>query len=150
MSGERGRGAVLHLLTAMILLGGGLWWWQTAPRQTTDPRLLHWRLSAEQLLPDVGDQEMATTLALQDGAGHEEVADVGHGEFLVSVICAGDNGSRVRVSLSRYDSGRGMRCSGARTPEVFTVGLADNLHLRVNVEAAGPVVFRYTLQRMDR
>ncbi|MEU4425477.1 DUF6023 family protein [Actinoplanes sp. NPDC024001] len=151
MSAERGRGAALHLLAASILMLGGVWWWSAAPEQTSDPRLLHWRLSAEQLLPEGGDQESASTLALGDGAGHEEeLGGLGTGTFQVSMVCAGDDGSRIRVSLGGYDSGRGMRCSGPRTPEMFLVGLAGDLRLRVNVEAAGPVVFRYTLKRMDR
>ena len=154
MIGERGRGAVLLFLTVLTLLIGGTWWWRAAPEAAADDRLLDWRLSAEQLLPDTGEHEAATTVALAHGAGHEEVAEVdGSGEFLVSVVCAGEQGGRVRVSLgtggSGSDSGRGVRCSGARTPEVFSVGLAEQLHLRISVEEAGPVVFRYTLQRMN-
>ena len=150
MSGERGRGAVLHASAALVLVAGGLWWWHAAPRHTTDPRLLQWRLNAEQLLPDAGDQQTASTLALGPGSGHEEqVSGLGQGKFLVSVVCAGDDGSRVRVRLGGSETGRGMRCSGARTPEMFSVGLVGDLRLRVNVEEAGPVVFRYTLQRMD-
>ncbi len=135
--------------TALIVLGGATWWWKSAPQVVTDSRLLGWRLGTEQLLPESGEQEMATTLALEAGTAHDEVADVGVGEFLVSVVCAGDDGSRVRVSLGGDDSGRGVRCSGARTPEVFSVGLTNQLRLRVNVDEVGPVVFRYTLQRMN-
>ncbi|MEV6297783.1 DUF6023 family protein [Actinoplanes sp. NPDC051861] len=148
MSGERGRGAVLHLLAVVILAVGATWWWRAAPRQAGDPRLHHWRLNAEQLLPDAGDQEAASTVALSAGSGHEEVAQTtGTGEYVVSVVCAGDTGSRVRVSLGKVDTGRGVRCSGVRTPEMFSVGLAGSLHLRINVDEVGPVVFRYTLQR---
>jgi uncharacterized protein DUF6023 len=137
-------------LTALLLLAGATWWWRAAPDTAADSRLMNWRLSTEQLLPDTGEQEAATTLALQDGAAHEEVAEVdGSGEFLISVVCAGEEGSRVRVSLGGDETGRGVRCSGARTPEVFSVGLVTELHLRISVEAAGPVVFRYTLQRMN-
>ncbi|WP_433827553.1 DUF6023 family protein [Actinoplanes sp. CA-015351] len=133
----------------MILIAGAAWWWRATPREPVDERLLGWQLVAEQLLPESGDQQMAGTLALADGDGHEEVAEVGSGEFLVSVVCAGDDGSRVRVSLGADETGRGMRCSGSRTPEVFSVGLASELHLRISVEEAGPVVFRYTLQRLS-
>lgn len=133
----------------MILIAGAAWWWRATPREPADERLLGWRLAAEQLLPESGDQQMAGTLALADGDGHEEVAEVGGGEFLVSVVCAGEDGSRVRVSLGVDETGRGMRCSGSRTPEVFSVGLASELHLRISVEEAGPVVFRYTLQRLS-
>ncbi|MEU4559819.1 DUF6023 family protein [Actinoplanes sp. NPDC023936] len=148
MNAERGRGAVLHLLAALILVAGAMWWWRAAPREPVDDRLLDWRLTAEQLLPDSGDLQTSGTVAVTED-GHEEVAEVGGGEFLVSVVCAGEDGSRVRVSLGARETGRGLRCSGERTPEVFSVGLANELHLRVNVEKAGPVVFRYTLQRVS-
>ncbi|MEU8237271.1 DUF6023 family protein [Actinoplanes missouriensis] len=149
MNAERGRGAVLHLSAVLILIAGAMWWWRAAPREPVDDRLLGWRRTAEQLLPESGEQQMSGTVAVTGGEGHEEVAAVGSGEFLVSVVCAGEDGSRVRVSLGARETGRGMRCSGSRTPEVFSVGLADELHLRVNVEKAGPVVFRYTLQRLN-
>jgi hypothetical protein len=149
VSAERGRGAVLNLLTALILISGAAWWWRAAPREPADDRLLGWRLTAEQLLPESAEQQVASTLALADGDGHVEVAEVDGGEFLVSVVCAGDDGSRIRVSLGVQETGRGMRCSGSRTPEVFSVGLAKELKLRVSVEEAGPVVFRYTLQRLN-
>jgi hypothetical protein len=150
MSGERGRGVVLHALAALIVIVGVGWWWRAAPRQVVDDRLVAWRHSAEQLLPDVGDQELANTLALNGGAGHDEVVDVEQGNFLISVVCAGDDGSRVRVSLGAInDSGRGLRCSGARTPETFSLILFDELRLRVAVESPGPVVFRYALQRSN-
>jgi hypothetical protein len=149
VNAERGRGAVLNLLTALILIAGAAWWWSAIPREPADDRLLGWRLAAEQLLPESGEQQMSSTVALADGDGHVEVAEVDGGEFLVSVVCAGEDGSRVRVSLGTQETGRGMRCSGSRTPEVFSVGLAKELHLRVNVEESGPVVFRYTLQRLD-
>jgi hypothetical protein len=148
VSVERGHGAVLHALAALILLVGAWWWWRAAPRPAADSRLIDWRHTAEQLLPDVGDHETASTLALETGAGHEEVVDVEQGAFLISVVCAGDDGSRVRVSLGA-GSGRGMRCSGSRTPEVFSVALVNELHLKVTVESAGPVVFRYALQRSN-
>ncbi|BEL11018.1 hypothetical protein Q0Z83_092090 [Actinoplanes sichuanensis] len=149
MSGERGRGAVLYTLAALILMVGVGWWWRAAPRQSGDERLISWRYKAEQLLPDVGDQELANTLALEGGVGHDEVVEVEQGDFLISVVCAGEDGSRVRVSLGIGDSGRGVRCSGSRTPEIISVGLFDELHMRVAVESPGPVVFRYALQRSN-
>lgn len=141
---------MLHTLAALILISGVGWWWRAAPQQASDDRLTGWRHRAEQLLPDAGDQEMVNTLALEAGAGHVEAVEVGPGEYRISVVCAGDDGSRVRVSLgSRDDSGRGLRCSGSRTPDVFSVGLADELNLRIAVETPGPVVFRYILQRSN-
>ncbi|GAA1598178.1 hypothetical protein GCM10009828_024840 [Actinoplanes couchii] len=138
---------MLYALTALSVVIGLMWWWRAAPRQVVDERLTRWRLTAEQLLPDVGEQEAVSTVALEAAAEHEESVKVTPGSFLVSVVCAGDNGSRIRVSLGIGDSGRGLRCSGSRTPEVFTVGLARELHLTVTVESATPVVFRYSLQR---
>ncbi|MEU4618498.1 DUF6023 family protein [Actinoplanes sp. NPDC023801] len=146
MSVERGHGAVLHALATLILAAGVFWWWRAAPHPDVDTRLVDWRRAAEQLLPDVGDHELANTLALEAEAGHEEVVDVEQGGFLLSVVCAGGDGSRIRVSLGN-GSGRGMRCSGARTPEVFSVSLIDQMRLKVTVESTGPVVFRYALQR---
>ncbi|MEV6350807.1 DUF6023 family protein [Actinoplanes sp. NPDC051851] len=153
MTSERGRGVVLHALTVLILLAGGTWWWRAEPRADSDPRLLTWRLAAEQLLPDAGDQEGADNLALAAGAVHEEIADLDGGSFLVSVVCAGPDGSRVRVAFGDsegQDSGRGLNCSGDRTPEVFSVGVAQRLRMGITVEVGGPVVFRYTLQRDDQ
>ncbi|MEU8656623.1 DUF6023 family protein [Actinoplanes philippinensis] len=145
MSGERERGVVLYAATALILTVGVWWWWRAAPRQAPDDRLAGWRHSAEQLLPDTGDQELADTLALEGVGGHEEVVDVEQGAFQISVVCAGADGSRVRVGIG--ESGRGLRCSGSRTPEIFSVGLSTQVHLRVAVESPGPVVFRYAFQR---
>jgi len=149
VSGERGRGLVLHALAALILVSGAVWWWAAAPRRAVDERLLGWRLTAEQLLPDVGDQELSNTMALEPGPAHEEVIGVEPGDFLIAVVCAGAEQSRVRVSLGNGESGRGVRCSGARTPDVLSVGLADELHMLIRVESGGPVIFRYTLQRAN-
>nr|GID82941.1 hypothetical protein Ade03nite_18650 [Actinoplanes derwentensis] len=140
---------VLYALTAVSMVIGLMWWWRAAPRQAVDDRLTRWRFTAEQLLPDGGDHERASTIPLDAGTQHEEAVAVDRGNFQVSVVCAGDNGSRVRVSLGIGDSGRGLRCSGSRTPEVFSVGLAHELHLTVTVESTTPIVFRYTLQRAN-
>lgn len=138
---------MLYALAALSLMIGVVWWWRAAPHQAVDDRLTRWRLSAEQLLPEVSGQAAVNTMALDAASEHQESVEVERGNFLVSVVCAGDNGSRVRVSLGTGDSGRGLRCSGSRTPEVFSVGLASELRLTVTVESAGPVVFRYALAR---
>ncbi|GLY08086.1 hypothetical protein Acsp01_84650 [Actinoplanes sp. NBRC 101535] len=138
---------MLHTTAALILVAAVVWWIRAAPRPATDARVAEWRGSAEQLLPDTGRQEMAASVALAAGTSHEEVADVGGGDFTVSVVCAGAEGSRVRVSLAENESGRGLACSGDRTPEMFSLGLADELHLRIAVDDAGPVIFRYKLER---
>ncbi|KUL27598.1 DUF6023 family protein [Actinoplanes awajinensis] len=149
MSGERGRGVILHGLAVLLVVAGGIWWWRAEPAVESDPRLLTWRLAAEQLLPETEDQEKSDTLALAAEGEYDEVAALDGGAFLVSVVCAGPDDSRVRVSLGDDDSGRGLRCSGSRTPEVFSVGVGTELHLRVVVEQVGPVIFRYTLQRNE-
>ena len=140
---------MLHALTALILVSGVVWWWNAAPSRAVDERLLGWRLSAEQLLPDAGGQELSSTMALEPGPGHEEVIGVEPGDFLISVVCAGADQSRIRVSLGSGESGRGVRCSGARTPDVLNVGLVNELHMLIRVESGGPVIVRYTLQRAN-
>ena len=151
MSGERWRGAVLYGLTALVLALGAGWWWYAAPRERVDPQLMAWRLAVEQLLPEAENLTEVESLALPAGVSHEQyAADVGQGEYLISVICAGPDASRARVRLSSTaaDSGVGLSCSGARTPQTFTVSLAGELQLTVDVGEAGPVVFRYTVQRL--
>ncbi|WIM96208.1 DUF6023 family protein [Actinoplanes oblitus] len=149
MTGARARGVVLHGAAALLLVVGGAWWWSARPRSAADPRLLDWRLTAERLLPDTGEQEAADTMVLAAGADYAKTDDLDGGAFLVSVVCAGPDGSLVRVSLGEgdEDSGRGLHCSGSRTPEVFSVGVGTQLRLRVVVDKIGPVIFRYTLER---
>lgn len=144
---ERGRGAILHGLAALVLIAGGIWWWRAAPRDDTDPRVLAWRLTAEQLLPETEDQELTDTVVVPASSGYEKGADLDGGSFQVAVVCAGPDGSRVRVSFGDDESGRGMPCSGTRTPEVFSVGVGSQLRLKITTDELGPVVFRYTLQR---
>lgn len=147
---ERGRGAILHTMAALILVAGAVWWWRAAPRDDSDPRLLSWRLAAEQLLPDSGDQELADTVVLPASRDYEKAMDLDGGSFQVAVVCAGPDGSRVRVSFGGEETGRGLPCSGTRTPEVFSVGVGTRLTLRIVADAHGPVIFRYTLHRADR
>ncbi|GIF11176.1 DUF6023 family protein [Actinoplanes teichomyceticus] len=147
MSSERERGLILHGLAALLVVAGGIWWWRAAPRAESDPRMLNWRLAAEQLLPETEEQEKSDTLALNAEDEFSTVEDLTGGAFLVSVVCAGPDGSRVRVSLGDDESGRGLPCSGPRTPEVFSVAVGTRLFLRVVADESGPLVFRYTLQR---
>ncbi|BCY15285.1 DUF6023 family protein [Actinoplanes sp. L3-i22] len=144
---ERVRGAILHGTAALILVAGGVWWWRAAPHDDSDPRLLSWRLTAEQLLPESGDQELSDTVVVAASGNYEKDADLDGGAFQVAVVCAGADGSRVRVSFGDDESGRGLPCSGTRTPEVFSVGVGSQLRVRVTVDEQGPVVFRYTLER---
>ncbi|WP_436525771.1 DUF6023 family protein [Actinoplanes sp. HUAS TT8] len=144
---DRGRGAILHGLALLVLVAGVTWWWRAAPRDDSDPRLLAWRLTAEQLLPETGEQEMTDTVVVPASGDYEKGADLDGGAFQVAVVCAGPDGSRIRVSFGDDESGRGLPCSGTRTPEVFSVGIGSQLRLRVAADEHGPVVFRYTLQR---
>ncbi len=144
---EQARGALLYGLAAVVLVVGVAWWWRAAPHDDSDPRLLTWRLTAEQLLPESGDQELADTVVLPAGADYEKVTDLESGAFQVAVVCAGPDGSRVRVSFGVDDSGRGLPCSGTRTPEVFSVGVGTRLRLHITADDQGPVIFRYALQR---
>ncbi|WP_285557690.1 DUF6023 family protein [Actinoplanes regularis] len=144
---ERGRGVILQGLAALLLVLGGAWWWRAAPRDDSDPRLLAWRLTAEQLLPESGDQELADTVVLPAEGDYEKVADLDSGVFQVAVVCAGPDNSRVRISFGDDESGRGLPCSGERTPEVFSVGVGTQLRLRIAADDQGPVIFRYAVQR---
>jgi hypothetical protein len=146
--GERARGAVLYTCAALLLGAGGIWWFHAAPRQKVDPQIQAWQRSAEQMLPDIEQQESADTLTLPAGTEREVSANVGNGSFLVTIVCVGGAGSQVRVSLSDADdSGRGLDCVGDHTPDNFNVGIADQLRMNVSVGDSGPVVFRYSVLR---
>jgi uncharacterized protein DUF6023 len=151
MLGERGRGAVLYACAGLVLAGGGVWWFRAAPREVADPQVEQWTRSAEQLLPDTGNQESAGTVALAAGADQQVLAEGGDGSFMVSVICVGGANSSLRISLSDTDdSGHGLSCTDTDpTPFQFKVSIPDELRMNVTVTDAGPVVFRYSLMRTE-
>ena len=150
MTADRGR--ILYVVAGAVVAAGATWWFLAAPPEQGDGDLAQWRESVEQQLPDDGDQEDAGTLTLRPEAEHDVETPVGTtGKYLVSVICRGGPGTTVRVSLSPdgNDSGLGMSCSDYRPPDRFEVGLADMMRLHVVVGDQGPVVFRYSLRRVD-
>ena len=145
MTGDRTRGLLLYACASVVLVAGGFWWFRTAPQDAGSPQVEQWRLSAEQLLPDVEGQQAADTLALAAGVDHEVIANLANGVYAVSVVCVGSPASQVRVSLGTDDSGRGLNCGTDQRSISFNVGLAGQLRMNVSVGAAGPVVFRYTI-----
>ncbi|WP_433307882.1 DUF6023 family protein [Actinoplanes sp. CA-030573] len=146
---DRARGIVLYACALVLLAGGGLWWLRAAPHDDPDPRLAQWRRSAQELLPEAGDQEAGDTVALSAGRDHLVLSDVESGEFQVSVVCVGPAESQVRVSLGEAgsDSGHGLSCAGGEPADSFTVSTSGQLRLHVSVNEAGPVIFRYALVR---
>ena len=149
MIGDRARGAVLYAVTAVLLAGGATWWLRAAPQGRPDPTIEQWRQTALQMLPDQEDQDEADTLALAANSDHQVLANLDSGNYRLTVVCVGANDSQVRISLGDYgtDSGRGLECAGGSDRENFDVGTSGQLRIYLNVGEAGPVVFRYTLQR---
>ena len=147
--GEAARGAILYGCAAVLLAGGVSWWVAAAPADVTDKRVEQWRDTAQTLLPDADGMLDADTVTLGAGMDQEVVANPGSGEFLVSVVCVGEESSRARVSLGEQgsDSGHGLRCSGKRDPDYFTVSIVDDLRMTVSVGDTSPVVFRYVIVR---
>lgn len=150
MTGERARGAVLYAAAGILVAGGATWWLLAAPPDRGNDQIDRWRAAVEQALPDTDEQVDAATTPLAAGDERPYVTSVDTDEYLVSVVCRGGPDTFVRVSLSRSgsDSGLGLRCSDERRPDSFKVALADELRLHVMVGDRGPVVFRYSLQRV--
>jgi hypothetical protein len=150
--GDRARGAVLYAVTAVLLAGGATWWLRAAPQDRPDPTIEQWRQTALQLLPDQEEQDEADTLALAPNTDHQVLANLDSGNYRLTVVCVGANGSQVRVSLgdTGTDSGRGLDCGGGSERENFDVGTSGELRIYLNVSEAGAVVFRYTLVRNGR
>ncbi|WP_127498649.1 DUF6023 family protein [Actinoplanes solisilvae] len=150
MTGERARGAVLYAAAAALVAGGATWWFLSAPPDRGSDQVKQWQAAVEQALPDTDEQIDAETATLAAGDERPFVTAVDTDEYLVSVVCRGGPDTYVRVSLSESgrDSGQGLRCSDERRPDSFKVGLADELRLYVIVGEPGPVVFRYSLQRV--
>jgi Family of unknown function (DUF6023) len=147
--GERGRGAVLYGCALALLAAGGTWWVLAAPRRAADPRIEAWERAAQRLLPATSPGADSGMVALAPGADHDVLPRVEEGNYTISVVCVGGDGSEVRVSLGNAgtDSGMGLQCAGNDRPESFSVAVAGELRLRVSVGEAGPVVFRYALFR---
>jgi len=140
---------VLYSAAVALFAAGAAWWVGAAPHDDPDTRVEQWRQSVRELLPDLATQETADTVTLIAGVEREVDADVGTGEFVVAVVCAGGRESQVRVTLGEpgEDTGRGVACSGDRQPDTFSLSLGGPLRMNVSVNDAGPVVFRYALWR---
>jgi Family of unknown function (DUF6023) len=149
VTGAATRGVLLYACAALLLAGGVAWWVHAAPADQADKRVEQWRRDASTLLPDRQAMIQSDTVTLGASADQEVVASPGPGEFEVTVICVGGPDSRARVTLGDLglDSGHGMRCSGDREPDSFSVSVADDLRMNVSVNNSGPVVFRYTILR---
>jgi hypothetical protein len=145
--GDRARGVLLYASAVVLLAAGVVWWFRAAPRASADPTIERWRENAQRLLPDVEDQQDADTVALSASRNHDVLADVGSGQYWVSVVCVGGSASQVRVSLGEVgtDSGRGLSCAGEGPSDRFKVSTSGQLRLHVTVNDSGPVVFRYAL-----
>jgi hypothetical protein len=149
VTGEQARGAILYGCAAVLLTGGAVWWAVSAPAGTDNSQVEQWRTEARKLLPDSENLYASDSVALEPNIDQQVVEDLGQGEFMVTVVCAGAPDSQLRVSLGDLgaDSGHGLRCTGDRSPDVFSVSVVDDLRMNVSVGDAGPVVFRYTVLR---
>jgi hypothetical protein len=147
---DRVRGAVLYAGAALLLAAGGAWWIQAKPRQPSDPAVERWLATAERLLPESPQAEASESVELSVGLDREIDAPVDNGPHRLSVVCVGGPSSIVRVSLGLVDdSGRGLRCTGDEPPTSFEVSLAGHLRMNVSVAGGSPVVFRYSIVKID-
>jgi hypothetical protein len=148
--GERGRGAALYALFAVLLLAGGGWFYRTAPATGDDPRVADWQDAAARLLPDRPTQVKADTIVVAGDMTTERTADVQGGSYALTMICLGDRG-QVRVRLSANgddDSGRGVPCTAKPATVTLTVALASDFFMLVTGETeGGTAVFRWRLER---
>ena len=149
MTSDRVRGAVLYAGAAVALAAGGVWWVHAAPREPVDPTLAQWKVTAARLLPQPDDAEAGDTVELGAGLDREIDAPVANGPHRLSVVCVGGSDSVVRISLGLDDSGRGLDCTGDKPPTRFDVALAGHLHMNLSVGGAGPVIFRYSVVRIE-
>jgi hypothetical protein len=138
---------VIYAVAAALLLAGGFWWFAAAPADPENPLVSRWQATAVELLPDEAQEAGGGMLTLAAGADQVIESEVGVGGFVVAVVCVGPEGSLLRISLGEpgTDSGRGLRCSSDGAQETFSVSAAGSLNLRVSVNEAGPVVFRYSV-----
>lgn len=152
MTGERTRGTILYATAGFLVAAGSTWWVLAAPPELSDDPVAQWKSAVEQQLPDVDGQVDAQTVALPAGAEQTVESFVDTGSYRVSLVCRGGPESFVRVSLSRSsnDSGLGVRCSGELPPDSFEVGLSGVMRMNITVGDDGPVIFRYSLQRVSR
>ena len=150
MTSERARGVVLYAGAALSLVAGGVWWLRAAPAQEIGPDVAGWTATAERLLPEAPEAEATETVELGPGAERQIDAPIDTGNQRLSVVCVGESSTIVRVSLGLIDdSGRGLHCAGDQRPTQFEVFLVDHLHMNLNVTGSSPVVFRYSIMRIE-
>jgi hypothetical protein len=147
VTAERARGAVLYGAAALLLAGGGLWWVHARPARPADLTVSQWRMIAQQLLPQSDDAEADDTVELT--TDREIDAPVASGAHRLSVVCVGGANSVVRISLGIDDSGRGLDCAGQQPPTHFDVSVAGRLRMNLNVGGPSPVIFRYTVEKIN-
>ena len=147
MRGERARGALLYGLTVAVLLAGGLWFVRAAPPPGEDPRIMAWRQSATESLPDLPFQVTAETLVLGGDRTTERTAAVNGGSYMLTMICLGAGGQvRVRLSSAGDDTGRAVPCGADPASVTLRMALATEFLLQVSGETDGnPAVFRWRL-----
>jgi hypothetical protein len=149
VTSERARGTALYAGAALLLAAGGVWWIGAKPRQPAGPAVAQWTATAVRLLPESPNAEATETVELAPGADRQIDAPVDTGNHRLSVVCVGETGSIVRISLGVVDdSGRGLHCTGDQ-PTLFEVSLVDHLHMNLSVAGSSPVVFRYSVVRID-
>jgi hypothetical protein len=150
VTSDRARGAVLYAGAALLLVAGGAWWVRAKPRPAVDPVLARWSATAERLLPDPPEAETVETIELRRGVHRQVDAPIDTGAQGISMVCVGEPKSVVRVSLGVVDdSGRPVHCTGAEPPTRFEVGLVGQLHMDLSLDGAGPVVFRYSVVKLN-
>jgi hypothetical protein len=150
VTADRARGAVLYAGAALLLAAGGTWWLQAKPRQPAAPDVVRWTATAERLLPDAPDAEAVDTVQLGAGRDRDIEAPVASGAHGLSVVCVGGPNTIVRITLGLVDdSGRGLHCTGQEPPTRFEVSVDGKLHMNLSVVGSSPVVFRYSVVKID-
>jgi len=138
----------LYLLSVALLAAGAVWFVRGAPVSIPDPRVVRWRDSAANLLPDGPFQVRADTIVMNGNSSIERDATHGAGSYTLSMICLGEQGRiRVRLSSSGDDSGRAVPCSASPRTVSLSVALADDFFMAIDAETEGIAVFRWRLDR---
>jgi hypothetical protein len=150
VTADRARGAVLYAGAALLLAVGRAWWVNAKPRQPAAPDVARWTATAKRLLPDRSDAEAADTLQLGVDGDRDIETPVATGPHGLSVVCVGGPNSVVRITLGLIDdSGRGLNCTGQEPPTRFEVSVEGHLHMNLSVVGTSPVVFRYTVVKIN-
>jgi Family of unknown function (DUF6023) len=111
-------GAALYAGAAVPVAAGALWWVAAAPEQVADTKVVAWRRTVEQILPERADQVDARTHVLNPGEDIDDQGDVQPGPHVLTLVCAGRGQVRVRLGPG-VDSGWAVPC--ADTPALTTL-----------------------------